>query len=196
MEPNSPAPDVLNQIGGKQSKLSSLSRMPKQGKLIMIGGGAFLLLLGLIIIYNLFIKTPDNAPILQTVGEQQARILQAAETGVEKSRGQEARNLAVTAELSLSGDQRPLLDALRKQNIRISTRDDPELAQELITAEQANRFDEFLMDYLSSELADYVRNLDRAYRSTESQSLRELLESQFENARFLAGVGADEIQEE
>ena len=198
MEPTSGTSDPSSQFdflanSGGGSKNSSFlgSILGGKGKIIILAAGGGLALLLILLAYSLFFSTPDNAIILTRVGKQQARILQAAETGVDKARNQEARNLAVTVQLSLTGDQKPLLDALGDQNIRISTKDDEELEQQLITAEQANQFDETIIKYLKTELTSYAKNLDAAYRSTQSTKLREVLAAQYKNARFLAGESTE-----
>lgn len=201
MDPNAPAgsqPDPYANMGGqggggKKFSLPSINLSGKAKLPVLIGGG-FLLLILIWMIIGLLSRPPENAQILTTVAEQQARILQAAEEGVDKARSQDARNLAVTVQFSLTGDQKPLLDALKGQNIRVSPKDDEDLEQELILAEQNNRFDRFVADYLEAELASYVQNLARAYESTEDPALREVLEAQYENARFLSG-DTEEIED-
>jgi hypothetical protein len=179
---------------GGSNKLASKFSFKSFGtpaKLAMIGGGAIVFLILLSVGYNSFFSAPENSSLLSRVGRQQAHILQAAEMGVEKARSQTARNLSITTKLSLIDDQRSLKSALAGKNVRVSTSDDPELEQKLIIAEQANRFDEELLEYLQTELKSYADNLDAAYNTTlkTDKELRQVLAAQYKNARYLAGEG-------
>lgn len=180
--------------GGGGNKLSSKLTLRNFGtpvKLAILGGGAFIFLILFMVGYNTFLSTPENTPLLARVGQQQAHILQAAEMGVDKARGQAARNLAITTKLSLIDDQKALKSALGGKNVRISTSDDPQLEQKLIVAEQGNRFDEELLKYLQTELKSYADNLEAAYNTTlkTDKELREVLAAQYKNARYLSGEG-------
>lgn len=180
--------------GGGGNKLSSkllLKNFGAPAKLVMLGGGAFVFLILLVVGYNSFFSTPENSALLARVGQQQAHILQAAEVGVEKARGQAARNLSITTKLSLIDDQKALKSALGGKNVKVSTSDDPQLEQKLIIAEQGNRFDEELLKYLQTELKSYADNLEAAYNTTlkTDKELREVLAAQYKNARYLSGEG-------
>lgn len=200
MEPNNPTTqpsggyDFLKDSGKsrKLPDLSAIKALPFKAKIVLFGGGLFVLFILFIIVSNLFFRAPDNSQQLAAVARQQADILQVAELGVSKARGQAARNLAVTVRLSLIGDQEPLLDALGSRNVRVSTKDDEELEQQFIVAEQGNRFDQEMLDYLQTELASYTRNLEAAFNSTEDPDLRQVLAAQYENAQFLSTEEADE----
>lgn len=184
---------ILKSGGSKIPKLP-LGSLPKTVKLGILGGGVIFLLIIFFIAYNSFFKTPENSDLLASVGRQQANILQAAEIGEEKARGQVARNLAITTKLSLIDDQKSLKAALGGKNVSISTSDDPEITQMLTVAEQANRFDDEFLEYLHTELTSYARNLQAAYNTTTKldKDLREVLAAQYKNAKYLAGEGATE----
>ncbi len=198
MEPNAPSDnksqqadpyDFILKSGGKLSKVKNMSTTVK---LAVLGGGIVLFLLVSSLLYSSFFKAPDNSIILSRIGRQQAQILQAADIGVKKARSQTARNLAITTEFSLIGDQKPLLKALSDQNVRVSTKKDPQIEQKFTTAEQANRFDETLLDYFHTELTSYAGNLKTAYNTTKSKALKKVLAAQYRNARFLSGQGAEQ----
>jgi hypothetical protein len=206
MEPNEPVknpdkqPDpyafIMKSNGGSStlSKLSPFGNMSNKIKLAVMGGGVIFLLIVISIVYSSLLKKPENSNVLANVGRQQAQILQAADIGTEKARGQAARNLAITTRLSLIDDQKALKAALSGKNVRYSTSKDKELEQTLIRAEQANQFDDKLLEYLHTELSSYARNLQAAYNSTEKQEkdLRAVLANQYKNARYLAGESVGE----
>jgi hypothetical protein len=204
MEPNQPANDagkqsdpyafIMKPSGGSKLPKLPLSGLPNTVKLLLLGGGGILLLIIVFFAYKSLFSTPENSDLLASVGRQQANILQVAEIGEEKARGQAARNLAITTKLSLIDDQKSLKAAFGDKNVSVSTSDDPELEQRFTVADQANRFDDELLEYMHTELTSYARNLQAAYNTTlkTDKELREVLAAQYKNARFLAGEGAAE----
>lgn len=179
---------------GVKSKLPKIpsAGVPKGAKMLLLAvGGLFVLIIGIVLVSSIFFSAPYNSQLLAGIGGQQARILQAAEMGVESARSQEARNFATTIRVSLVGDQAPLLEALNQRSINASTAADPEVEERLTTAEQANRFDEELINYLQTELASYVRNLETAFNSTDDPALKEVLATQYKNAQLLVGESSN-----
>ncbi len=181
MEPNA------QNAGGSKLPRNPLKGLSKTAKLVLGGAGVVIFLLITLVIYSSFIRKPDNSIQLAAVGRQQANLIQAAKIGVKDARSQEARNLAITTQLSLVGDQKPLLKALKSQNVSVSTKDDPKITQKFTLAQQSNNLDTELVDYLHTELSSYAKNIKTAYNTTKDQALRKVLADQYKNAQFLAG---------
>lgn len=168
--------------GGKAAKM----------KLIIIAGGALaLVLLGALVFSFLSNRGPDNKQQLLKVAQQQNELIRISDIGVEKARGTAARNLAVTTKLSLTSDQPVLLAALKGQDMKVGSKElgggkNTKTDAMLTTAAQANRFDEALVEYLQKELISYQKNMNAAYETTVSNSLKTVLKAQYENAKTLS----------
>jgi len=174
--------DILISNGGGNNNKKQL---PKAAKFGVIAIGLMLIIMLASFAYSLIFSAPDNAQQLVSTAKQQGKIIQAAELGVKGARSQEARNLAITTQLSLEGDQPILLNALKAQNVRVSVGDDPEVEQLLVSADQSNRLDEVLIEFLRLELNKYINSLNASFRTTTDPDLKEVLEQQYRNAEFL-----------
>jgi flagellar basal body-associated protein FliL len=176
---------------GKVPMMGGGNSMKRRIILVVIGA-VILIILAIVATQLLFNSKPDNAQQLLEIAQQQNELIRISGIGVEKARGTDAKNLAMTTKLSLSTDQQPLIDALAKQNIKakpqLNDTKNSKTDALLDTAEQNNRFDDEFLKYLRTELASYQKKLNDAYKNTSSKSLKEAMKHQYQNASTLAGI--------
>jgi len=159
--------------------------------LAIIGG--VILVVVLFVLYSMYGGQPDNKLQLIKVAQQQQELIRISKIGVKESTGTQSRNLAMTTQLSLTSDQAPLLASLKKQKVKIGSKQlaglkSTKTDQMLETAKNNNRFDEEFMEYIQEQLVEYQKNLETAYKETVNKSLKETLKFQYENASVIIGV--------
>jgi len=184
---------ILNPGGNPSRKGASVPGNGTQRILILVAIIGGLLVVGLFAVLSLFGGQPDNKDQLLKVAQQQQELIRVSKIGVKEARGVEARNLAMTTQLSLSTDQAPLLAALEKQKVKVAKKQldglkDAKTDKMLETATNNNRFDEEFTDYIQQQLVDYQKNLSAAYRDTVGPNLKETLKVNYEHASILIGV--------
>lgn len=142
----------------------------------------------------IFGSGPSNKQQLIDIAAEQNELIRIAEIGTTKSRGTTAKNLAFTAKYTLTTDQQPLLNALKKQRAKPTNRQlasgrNPRTDELLTAAEQANRFDEVFIKTLQEKLQAYQRQLKAAYDNPASgPKLKATLAQQYKNAVQLINV--------
>lgn len=169
----------------------------RQSRIIIAVGGGIVLLLVLFMIFSLVFRGgPNNKDLLLSLAQQQNELIRVSDIGIKEARDPIARNLAQTTKLSLTGDQQPLLDALKAQNVKVGARELSAGKQEatdkmLTTAQQTNHFDEVFVDFMRKELTIYRTNIKEAYDTSTSSSLKAALATQYQNAGVLVGEEAE-----
>jgi hypothetical protein len=192
---------IMNPTGPQKRKSGRLPSISggsgSQRSLLLLVGGGGLLVIVLMILYSIFGGVPDNKEQLIKVAQQQHELIRIAEIGVKESRDTQSRNLAMTAKLSLTSDQAPLLAALKKQKVKIGNKQlngqkNVKTDQMLETAKNNNRFDEEFMEFMQEQLVDYQKNLNVAHKETVNKNLKATLKLQYENASVIIGVDPEE----
>jgi len=165
----------------------------KKRLVLAVGGGLGLLVVISIVMSLVLGGGGAKKDQLVALAQQQNELIRVAEIGVEKGRNAQARQLAVTAQLSLTSEQAALQSALKTQGVKVgnkeliagkNTKTDTKLTQ----AEQTNRFDEVFLEHLKGELVSYQKNLKTAYDEASSKKFKDALAAQYEKAAILAGV--------
>lgn len=170
--------------GGKNAKM----------KLVLIAGGALaLVLLGALVFSFLANRGPDNKQQLLKVAQQQNELIRISDLAIKEARGTQARNLAMTTKLSLRSDQSSLTSALKAQKVKVGSKElkagqNKETDAKMTEAMQNNRFDEVYLEFIQEALVNYQKDLNTAYKTTESAKLKETIKIQYQNASIIIGV--------
>ncbi len=203
-EPN-PAPPPISPNGNKPAdpyeffmKEPAAAKKPllpggsMKSRLFMIVGGVFVLLV--IISVVAMLAGGDDTKTLQLAGvaKQQNEVVRMADIGANKARALNVRNFSVTVQLSLASQQSTLQKALKTQGVKTSsasldtakkTRNDEKLS----VAQQNNRYDEVLLEILTTELSLYQKALKTAHSQAAAKTFKDAMAVQYQKAATLAG---------
>lgn len=157
--------------------------------------GATVLLIIIFIIVNLLSSAgkADTQAVINAAKQQQ-ELIRVADIGIQKARGQQAKNLAITTKLALSSEQDDMQSAVKaagldpKKVLIGSTNAQTDKA--LTTAEQTNRFDEEFIEIMTDSLKTYQRSVKAAYDGAHSNKLKAALATQYTSANTLVGSPA------
>lgn len=211
MQPNNPNPapppinpqnmpteknpyDFIINPGDQKSKKFKLPGGNSKSQRIFIILGGLVLLIFIFIIASSFLGQESKAQKeqLKDVVYKQKELIRISEIGVKKARSNEAKNLAITTQISLTSEQSELQTALKGLGVKTDAKSiggpDKDTDEKLTQAEQANNFDEVFLLILRDDLTDYAKTLQSAYQGTSSKNTKTALESQFNNAATLAGT--------
>lgn len=190
MQPNDPYSFITNpQAAGRRPAGGGSMKT----RLIVAGIGATIL----VIIAVIFVSVLGNGggglkEDYQTLLKQQTELIRISEIGNDKARQADAKNLAITTGLSVSGQQKALLSIAKKAGAKT---DDKSLAlgknvetdSKLNTADQTNRFDEEFIKTVKSQLADYQQMLKKIYDQTTKKTTKDILNKDYSDISILLG---------
>lgn len=133
------------------------------------------------------IKT-DYTSLLQ----QQTEIIRISDIGVSKATQAEAKNIAITTQLSLTSQQPKTRELAKKAGLKIDAKTlalgkDTKTDALLTTAEQTNQFDSVLIKTLQSELKKYQTTLKKIHDASSSKSTKETLSKYYNEVSLLIG---------
>lgn len=177
------------QLPQKPSGVAALGAMNKK-MLALVGGGILILLVVIIsVIASMLNSGPTNKDHLLTAASLQAELIRVSDVAVKEAQGPDARNLAITTQLSLRSDQTELTAALKAQKVKVPGASKNAKTDAMLTeATQNNRFDQVYMEFIQEQLVDYQKKLYTAHQTSESNKLKETLKNQYLNASILVGV--------
>lgn len=164
-----------------------------KSRIILVVIGAFILIMGAIGVNAIVNSGPDNKQQLLELAQQQTELIRVAEIGVKNSSGLQAKNLAITTELTLTTERNTLVAALKTQKVKVNDKTlkakaDSKTDRALTTAQQNNRFDEEFLKTIQEDLKEYQQNMKAAYNTTTNKKLREALKLQYANANIIIGI--------
>lgn len=187
---NNPYDFITNPNEQKPSKFKLPSGNSKTQRIIIVIGFLVLVIIVFALVSS-FLGRGDKAQKeqLTVVVTKQKELIRISEIGVKKARSNEAKNLAITTQLSLTSEQPELKEALKGLGVKERANSQSKINDdELTKAEQSNNFDAVFLEMLKADLTDYAKTLQTAYQGTESKNTKTALESQFNNAATLAGL--------
>ncbi len=203
MQPEAPpAPPPYNPGQGDKNPYDFLNETPQKKGLFISGdkkkrilvvaiGGVIILAVIAMLAALVFGGAPSNKAELFSIAKQQNELIRIADIGVQKSRDSQAKSLAITTKLTLTTDQQPLLNSLKSQKVKVSSKDlaaskDGKNDEALTAAEQANRFDEVFINLIQAKLTIYQKALKAAYDNPATgQKLKTTLTAQYKNASLI-----------
>ena len=162
-----------------------------RGRIIFVVIGLVVLIILVAVIAGLLNSgKKSSVEQLRSIALQQAEISRVAGIGVMNARGSEARNLAITTQLSLQSDQTTTVALLADQKVKLGPKNflaakNPKTDSLLTDATERNQFDEVFVKELTSQLAVYQKDVKAVYETAKSDSTRQALATTFKNSQVL-----------
>ncbi len=210
MDPNTPqAPPPLNQQQMSQgsnpydfitnpgvAKKKSLIPLPtggsKTAKVLIIVVIITILIVTAAIVSS-FLGKADKEVQLQLTSaiKQQKELIRLSDIALKKARTAEAKNLAITTQLTLTSEQSALQSSAKTLGVKVDAKSlansESKKNDELLTkAEQFNKFDEVFLDTIRGDLTDYAKTVQSAYKGTTNKKAKDALAAQYKAAAILA----------
>ncbi len=196
MQPNTPAPEspgqydfILNsQSAPKRSILQNMGGSKKQRILVFAVGGALLLLL-VILLWSLLFGGKKE-PALLEIAQTQSELMRVSQLGGQKASSSSAKALAVNTELTITSQQKTILEQLKKQKQKtnakvLAAKKNSKTDEVLSQASTNNRFDEVFAQTIQSELVDYQKLLRSAHDASSNQALRNIYDNDSKQAALI-----------
>lgn len=187
-----PAPgyEFLNDQPQKRSVLPGGSS--KNGRIILVAVGAAILLVIGIIVANILGSAGENTKNdLVTAVQQQAELIRISEIGTKDAVGAEAKNLAITTNLSLLSAQEDLQALATRAGAKLEKRTidagkNEQTDKDLEQARQINRFDEAFTEVMQEQLSAYQQTLKRIHAAAQNETSKTTLAELYNSASVLA----------
>lgn len=187
--------DFLFHEPPKKSKLPiNLNSSNLKQRVLLVGGGAVvLLLLGMIVFGLLNSGSKGGQAEILKIAQTQAELVRVSEIGKTKARTTTAKNLAVITSLSITSDQASLVKTISpKPSSKVLALGKNKNTDDLLTlADQNNNFDAAFVTEIQKELKDYQVAVKKAYDQTSNKKTKAVLAEEYKNASVLAGVKAE-----
>ncbi len=165
---------------------------------IIIFAAGLLILIMFIIIGSSFLTSGSKSSKeqLKSVVYQQKELIRISEIGIKKATGSEAKNLAITTQITLVSEQSELQSALKTLGVKSDAKSiggpDKKTDERLTLAEQSNEFDKVFLEIMREDLTEYAKAAQTAYKNNTNKKTKAALEAQFNNAATLAGLNKEE----
>lgn len=187
-QPGSPAPGsnpyefITNP--SQPGKRPSLGGNPLLKRVMVVVGGAVILMIIVSIAISLLGSGGTNIDALKSLTAKQQEIVRVADMGVGKAQDINTRSLALTAKLSASTQQQELLAYLEQQDVKptkleLASEEDSDTDVALETAATSNRFDEAFNQILIELLTDYANSLSSTYEATSGENAKAVLSQSY-----------------
>lgn len=197
-DPNLPPPPqqpVVNPYGfimnpqQPQKKAPFGSSGSNLQKILFASGGAAVLLIIGILVFNLLFSSPGSSEQLIKVAQQQQEIVRM-NTYATRLANQDMKNVAATTSATFLSEQAQYTAFLAESNLKI---DQKKLAAGLKSsntvllesAVSTNTLDNTYKDILITELTTYQADLDAAYKAVSKQESKDLLLKMYTSAGLI-----------
>lgn len=163
----------------------------KKGRIVIaVIGAALILIIGIIVSSILGNAGESTKNDLVTAVQQQTELIRISDIGIKDAAGAEAKNLAITTNLSLSSVQDDLQDLATKAGAKLEKRTidagkDEQTDKDLESAKQINRFDETFTEVMQEKLLAYQQTLKRIHEAAQNESSKNTLSELYNNASNL-----------
>lgn len=189
--PNTGQYDFITSDSYQQPRNYGAPNTKKKILVVVVGG---LLVIGLLwlILSLVFSSGGNKLTPLVSVAQEQTEMLRVIDLSSQNENlsSADANNFAETTKLTISSDQSDLLSLLDKNGIKLK---DKELAVKqnnktdtALDAANANgTYDSTFISIMEDELKAYQSSIKQIYNSSDSQVIRDLLSTQYDNADLL-----------
>lgn len=155
---------------------------------IMLGGVVIILII-LFIGYEA-LKPVGLTPQLTALAQSQQEITRVAAEANGQTNDSSTAFLAASVQASLTSEENQFVAYLANNGLSLPSKDlslgqDKQTDQKLTLAEQASNFDPVFVQIMTSELQSYQNQLGSLFKQTKSQSLRALLQSDYQDVTLL-----------
>lgn len=162
-------------------------------------GVVFLLLLGFVLFTILGRSGAESREELASVARKQTELIRVADIGASKGKDQRTREVALTASYSITSSNKALLDAYKKNGIKLTKNDlagskNSATDTKLTAAEKDNSFDTAFASELTAELKSYQSAVRTAYNNAKGKSTRTALNDAYSQATTLITIVSEPTQ--
>lgn len=170
-------------------KKSLLPSDPKL-KMIFLGLGVVsVAIILLIVIMNLFSGGNSSTESLVKITQQQNEIIRIATDGNRKAGSEKAKKLSTTTFLTVTTDQKALIDYLAKQKRKLKPSElslltDKKADKDLSDASSNGRYDEVFTQIMGEKLSKYQSSLKSSYGDTSKKG-QEILNQSYNNVDLI-----------
>ena len=197
-DPNNPYHFILSpQQNAKKSLLPVPQPSSKKGRILTVCA----LLVVVFIVFSLvssLLSSQGKASQEQmvSIAARQQELIRVSTIGAQKAKSQEAKNLALTTQFTLTTDQIKLQATMLKSGIKLTSiqlnsRKNIKTDAQLIQADQTNQFDEVFSKTVTDELTSYQQAISTAFKQQKGPVTRALLTTEFNNAAIIIGPKTD-----
>lgn len=172
----------------------------KAGKAIIILLALILVIIIWAVVANLMGQSEKKyrADYIKTI-KQQKELIRISEIGLNKATTADARNLAITTQLTLTSEQKAIAASAKTMGIKLNSvtlaNSDTKKNDELFkNAEQFNRFDDVFTKALQEDLTEYAKTVQVVYKGSTSKKTKDALAKQYKTAALLANYKEDSTQ--
>lgn len=178
-------PEVEQQ---KRSLLPANSSLPV--KIAIFGGGFIVLLILFVVIKGLFAGNSAAPAYVSVIQDQQEIIHLLANPQQVTTLPTNTQNFIATANMSLTTSQGDLISYLAKSGKKIKPKElilkvDKSADTQLAAATVAATYDQTFKQVVTSKFTPYMRDLQQAYQQSASETGKNLLNDQFNQAKLL-----------
>jgi ribulose bisphosphate carboxylase small subunit len=166
-------------------------------RIILVATGALALLVIIIVFLSLLSgSSKGTTEALASLTAEQTEIVRVSGIGITKARDSEAKNLAITTELSVETSQQQIIALLKKQGHKLGTKElnlkrSASTDTQLTAAATANTFDDTFIKVMTDELTTYRTHLKSAYDASKSKNEKSILADAYNGVnQILKGLPA------
>lgn len=159
-------------------------------RVLLIVGGLVALTIAAVLVTSLFSSREDINSRLFAVTQEQQEIIRIAAAGSTKAIGNDARNLALNTQLSLTTSQQAAFAYMKERNGKVDekllgAKANAETDKLLEAALTNNTYDTTLVQTLHGQLVTYRTNLNTTYQEVSGENARALLAESYKAADLL-----------
>jgi len=160
-------------------------------RILIAGGGVFLLLIIFILVNALvFNKKDPSAVLLISIAADQQEISRLSETGIAGATDPSTKNYVETVKLTTITQQLELSAYLAKNKVKplpseLAAKKDTQVDALLTAATKSNRFNEAFDEQIRKNLTVYKNDLEKGYNNASNATSKALLKKAFNSTADL-----------
>ncbi|HVC36724.1 MAG TPA: hypothetical protein VNE40_04780 [Candidatus Dormibacteraeota bacterium] len=181
---------IINPPKASRTSLLSVKSSPA-GRLLVVVGALFVIVIVTSLLFKVFGSSSTSLTTsLVSLTQSQNELIRVSSIGSQQVVSQNAKNLAIDVQLSLTSSQQQLISYLKHYSSAPSSKQlgltqDKNTDQQLTAAQAAGTYDATFVSIILNGLNSYSATLARTYSAAKSQNLRQLLSNQYNSAQLL-----------
>ena len=202
MQLNQPIPPAASDGQNPYDFILSGNQQPKQGRIfksggskkqrliLVIGGGLALFAIFGIILLLIFSSGSSDLDKTLAIAQSQNEIIRISQDGQKNARSYKTQTFNETVNITITSAQNETIAYLSKNRKKpkektLAATANAKTTNDLKSALQAGRYDEFLTATLIKSLQSYQGQLNDTYQATGNPALKKLLKQQFDQSVIL-----------
>lgn len=159
-------------------------------KLLFIAGGALAVVIILVVVLSLFTSGSSTAADLTNLAETQNELIHIATESSGNTVQQTTQNLAMNVLLISSSQQQSVLQALKKDGVKLSTKqlkikESVAVDQQLTNAQSTSDYDTVFIQIIQNQLQSYESLLKQLNGQTKSTTEKSLTFTYYQQTQLL-----------